>query len=66
MSVYIGDNNKIKNAMIGENMTINPEKNEKFNEKHPFVTGIGISVMAGIILMFSLWEKIVVFIERCF
>ena len=39
MSVNIGDNNNnIKNTTIGEHVTINnPEKKERFNEKHPFM-----------------------------
>lgn len=67
MSVSIGDNNKIKNTTIGENVTINnPQKKERFNEKHPYITGIVISMIAGIVLMFSFWNQIVQFIEGWF
>lgn len=67
MSVNIGDNNNIKNTTIGEHVTINnPEKKERFNEKHPFITGVAISVIAGFILLFSFWSQIVQLIEEWF
>lgn len=67
MSVNIGDNNKITHTTIGEKVTIhNPEKKERFNEKHPYLTGILISLVAGFILMFSFCEQIIHYIEGWF
>lgn len=67
MSVNIGNNNKMKNTTIGDNVTINnPEKKERFNEKHPYITGIIISVAAGFILLLPFWKHIVQFIEGWF
>ena len=67
MSVNIGDNNKIQNTTIGDNVTFNNSgKRERFNERHPYITGVAISVIAGFILLFSFWNQIVQFIEGWF
>lgn len=62
MGVNIGDNNKIKNSTVAENIT-NPPKKERFNEKHPYITGFIISLLAGIVLLFSFWNNIITWIE---
>ena len=63
----IGDNNKIQNTTIGDNVTFNNSgKKERFNERHPYITGVAISVIAGFILLFSFWNQIVQFIEGWF
>ena len=67
MSVNIGDNNKIQNTTIGDNVTFNNSgKKERFNERHTYITGVAISVIAGFILLFSFWNQIVQFIEGWF
>lgn len=65
MSIKIGNNNKISKSTISENCTLQEEK-KNFNDKHPILCGILISVIAGLILMFSFWEPILKFIESIF
>lgn len=67
MGINIGNNNKIKNSNIAENMTTSPtdEKKGVFN-KHPWLCGILVSIIAGLILMFSFWDNIITYIERWF
>ena len=67
MGIIIGNNNNIKQSIVAENCSdgIIP-KNKNFLQKHPFASGILISVIAGFILMFSFWEKIRLFIEGLF
>lgn len=67
MGIRIGNNNKIKNSNIGESITIKSEnKKERFNEKHPYITGFLISVSAGLVMLFSFWNKIVAWMEGLF
>jgi len=65
-SIKIGDGNKICDSTIASLIqeTASPEKT--FWEKHPILTGVIGAVIAGAILMFSFWEKIVTFIEGVF
>ena len=58
MSINIGDNNKIKNANIAERLEINDDQSVKksFYEKHPVICGFLISLVAGIVLLFSFWD----------
>jgi len=62
MSINIGDNNKIKNANIAERLEIK----KSFYEKHPVICGFLISLVAGIVLLFSFWDRIVNLIEGVF
>ena len=65
MSVNIGNNNKIKNTNIAENMEIKEDiiHKKSFYEKHPVICGFLISLVAGIILLFSFWDKLICLIE---
>lgn len=68
MSVNIGDNNKIKNSNIAEKIEVKdiPTTKKSFYEKHPVICGFLISLVAGIILLFSFWDNIVSLIEGAF
>ena len=64
MSIKIGDGNKINNSNIAEKIeNINNDENKGFYEKHPWISGILISSIAGIILLFSFWKNILKWIE---
>ena len=60
--------NKIKNANIAEKLEINDDQSVKksFYEKHPVICGFLISLVAGIVLLFSFWDRIVNLIEGVF
>ena len=66
MAIHIGNNNTIKNSVIADKSQINQEK-KTWTQRHPIIAGIIISVMAGVlvgvILLFSFWKDIVVYIE---
>lgn len=70
MGIRIGNNNHIKNSNIAEtihscpNQSRNTKKN--FYEKHPVICSFLISLIAGIVVLFSFWEKIVHWIEGWF
>lgn len=67
MGIRIGNNNKIQKSIIANTINENTESHPKrWYEKHPIIGGIIVSVIAGIILMFSFWDKIVKFIEGVF
>lgn len=68
MSINIGNNNKIKNSNIAEklNMKEKPSVKKNFYEKHPIICSFLISLMTGIILLFSFWDKIISMIEGAF
>lgn len=65
MTVNIGDNNKIKNSNIAEKLEVKEITNAKkgFYEKHPVICGFFVSFVAGIVLLFSFWNKIISWIE---
>lgn len=64
MGIKIGNNNKISKSTIAESVSGNSEPPKKsWYEKHPVIGGIIISLVAGFILLFSFWGKIVQFIE---
>lgn len=70
-SVRIGNGNKISNSNIAgknENHLDNAPSDVKksFFEKHPVICGFLVSLMAGIVLLFSFWSKIVELIEGVF
>ena len=62
MSINIGNNNKIKGTNIAEITNVK----KKFYEKHPVICSFSISLVAGIVLLFSFWDKIISLIEGVF
>lgn len=68
MSIQIGDNNKIQNSTIAEKVETNREelKKKTFFEKHPVICGFLISLAAGVVLLFSFWERVISFLEGLF
>lgn len=71
MSITIGNGNKINNSNIAEKIENHvgsslPKKESTFYEKHPIICGFLISLVAGIVLLFSIWEKIIDFLEGVF
>lgn len=71
MGIRIGNNNKIKNSVIAEKSIITENKFEvkerqSFLQKHPVITGVIVSILAGLILMFSFWQDFIKFIEKLF
>lgn len=66
-SIYIGNGNKITKSDISidsnKKSTKKPFKKKSFYERHPIICAFLISLVAGIVLMFSFWENIVDFIE---
>lgn len=68
MGINIGDDNKIHNSMIAEKIETNEDviKKKSFYDKHPIICGFLISLAAGIVLLFSFWEKIISFLEGLF
>ena len=66
-SITIGNNNKISNSTIANNLKGGEtNKNKGFYEKHPVICGFLISLVAGIVLLFSFWNQIIAFIEGLF
>ena len=68
MGINIGDNNKIKNSYIAEKSEIPspvPEK-KSFYEKHPVICSFLISLIAGVVVLFSFWTEIISWIEGWF
>lgn len=65
MSIKIGDKNKIKNSTIAGHV-VNNDKGVKKGlcEKHPIICGVLISLITGIILLFSFWQNIISWIEE--
>ena len=59
--IIIGDNNTISNSAIANNIENGYEK-RGIAPKHPWICGIICSLVAGVILMFSFWEKIAEFV----
>lgn len=65
MAINIGDNNRIKNTIISENSEIDRNQKNKdtrkksLYEKHPIVISFLISLVAGIILLFPVWSKLI-------
>ena len=65
-SIKIGDGNKICDSTIASLIQETSSPKKTFWEKHPILTGVIGAVIAGAILMFSFWEKMVTFIEGVF
>ncbi|MFJ8220561.1 hypothetical protein [Bacillus cereus] len=56
MSIKIGDNNKIKNSSIGhQHNTSGGDANKKFYERHSWISGMIVSLIVGIIMLFPLY-----------
>lgn len=68
MPINIGDNNKIKKSNIVEKLEVKeiPNVKESFYKKHPVISSFLISLIAGIILLFSFWDKIINMVEGVF
>ncbi len=68
MSIHIGDNNRIHKSTIAEKININNEfmNDRTFYENHPVLCGLLISLIAGIVLLFHFWGKVISFIEELF
>lgn len=66
-SVNIGDGNKISNSKIANEITNDlSEKKTTFYERHPVVCSFLISLVAGVVVLFSFWSEIVKWIEGVF
>ena len=65
-SVKIGDGNKIYGSTIASLAQKPSSPKKTFWEEHPMLTGVIGAVIAGVILMFSFWGKIITFIEGVF
>lgn len=68
MSISIGNNNKIKDSNIAQKIEGKEISNVKknFYEKHPVICSFIISLVAGVVLLFSFWNKIISLIEGVF
>ena len=67
MSIKIGDKNKIKNSQIGYITNISDDsknKESKFYKEHPFLSSIFVGIITSLIMLFSLWEKIIIWLEK--
>lgn len=70
-SVKIGNGNKISNSNIAEKIenhadSTSSDVKKSFYEKHPVICSFLISLVVGIILLFSFWSNIVDKIEGVF
>lgn len=66
-SITIGDGNKISNSKItGEIINDASESKKSFYEKHPVICSFIISLIAGIVLLFSFWSNIISWFEVLF
>lgn len=66
VTINVGNNNKFKNSPISINNSEKLPNIKSFYEKHPWISGVLISLFAGIICMFSFWDKIIKLIETLF
>lgn len=70
MGINIGNNNTIKNSNIVEtvNGTSSPNSNnvKSFYERHPVICSFLISLIAGVVVLFSFWNNIIKWIEGWF
>ena len=66
-SIKIGDNNIIRKSLIGKMEAEKTTTNKQpFHQRHPWITAIVASLIAGFILLFSFWGRIIAFFERVF
>lgn len=67
MGIKIGDGNKIKNSNIAEIIEGNlTNEKKKFYDRHPWICGIFISFVVGLVLLFSFWGNVIAWIEGWF
>ncbi len=69
-SINIGKGNNIKNSKIisGNNQihTSEMKNKETFTDKHPVLVSILVSLIIGLVLMFSFWSELIHWIEGVF
>ena len=66
MSIKIGNNNKINNSTIAERIKVNQKEDKNFIGKHPVISSFLISLVAGLVLMFSFWNNFIKWMEGLF
>ncbi|MEC1180496.1 hypothetical protein P9B03_18690 [Metasolibacillus meyeri] len=68
MKIKIGNKNKIKDSIIGEQNNIGTEirKEGGFFQRHPVITALLTSFIIGFLLLFSFWKDVINFIENIF
>lgn len=62
-NIIIGNNNKISNSTISVDGSDSMPSKKSFYNRHPLLCDFLISLLAGLILMFSFWSKIISFFE---
>ena len=62
MGIFIGDNNKIKNSNIADEIK-NEIPKKSFVEKHSVMVSMITSLIVEVILLFSFWDDIISWIE---
>lgn len=67
-SIHIGDGNKFKHVRVGHSKDERSEDSKRKNivERHPIITSAIISLLVGLVLMFSFWGNIIQWIEGLF
>ena len=70
-SIQIGEGNIFNNFQIGshsslEGKPISDSKKNTFYNQHPVISGLLISIAAGILASIPFWKKIIEFVERLF
>lgn len=65
-TITIGNKNSISNSTIAGVVMTENNVRKGFYEKHPVLCGFIISLVAGVILLFPFWQKIISFIEGLF
>jgi hypothetical protein len=72
MNIKIGNKNKIENSFIGQQHGSNNGKNAKsgkkksFAKSHPVLVSFVVSLIVGIILLFSFWKDVIKWVENLF
>lgn len=65
-SIQIGNGNSFRDTTIATHVQKTDSSQKTFWEKHPLLVDIIVAAIAGVILMFSFWDKLVVFIDGVF
>ena len=65
-TILIGEKNSIRNSTIAGVIVTRNNVRKSFYEKHPVLCGFIISLVAGVILLFPFWQKIITFIDGLF
>lgn len=65
-SIQIGNGNSFRDTTIASHVHKSDASPKTFWEKHPILVGVVGAVIAGVILMFSFWDKLIMFIEEVF